>query len=130
MINKIYIGLPTLDLNILTDFYKSIGFEFDEMFSSADFSQFKISDSIYLSIFPKKAYMKQMPSANVDPEAFGLVSSAVSLPSKEAVDELVAKALEAGGKKFVDANDSDFMYMSGFVDPDGHVWTVFYMKMQ
>lgn len=99
MINKIYIGLPTLDLNILTDFYKSIGFEFDEMFSSADFSQFKISDSIYLSIFPKKAYMKQMPSANVDPEAFGLVSSAVSLPSKEAVDELVAKALEAGGKK-------------------------------
>ena len=129
MINKIYVGLPTSDLDKLTEFYKAIGFEFDEKFSRPNFSQFKVSESIYLSIFPKDEYMKQMPNPNVNPENFGLVSTAVALESKEKVDELVRGAIDAGGKKFMDPNDSDFMYMNGFIDPAGHVWTVFNMKM-
>ena len=129
MINQIYVGLPTVDLNKLTEFYRAVGFEYDEMFSRENFSQFKVSEFIYLSIFPKEEYMKQMPSDYVDPQSFGLVSNAVALPSQEAVDDLVSKALAAGGKKFAEPHDSDFMHMSGFIDPEGHVWTVFNMKM-
>lgn len=130
MINQIYVGLPTVDLGKLTAFYKAIGFEYDDMFSRENFSQFKVSKSIYLSIFPKEEYMKHMPNPKVKPELFGLVSNAVALSTREEVDALVGKAIEAGGEKFADPHESDFMYMSGFIDPEGHVWTIFSMKMQ
>jgi predicted lactoylglutathione lyase len=42
--------------------------------------------------------------------------------TREAVDELVKKAIAAGGKTYKEPQDHGFMYGHGFQDPDGHVW--------
>jgi uncharacterized protein len=53
---------------------------------------------------------------------------ALSADSKQQVDELVEKAIAAGGKKFRDPEDHGFMYARSFEDLDGHVWEVFWMN--
>ena len=52
---------------------------------------------------------------------------ALSVKSKGEVDEIVNKALDAGGKPFNEAIDHGFMYGWSFQDIDGHLWEIFYM---
>ncbi|MNJ05344.1 Glyoxalase-like domain protein [compost metagenome] len=52
---------------------------------------------------------------------------ALSAESREQVDEIVNRALAAGGTKYNDPVDHGFMYGWSFQDPDGHLWEVFYM---
>jgi hypothetical protein len=53
---------------------------------------------------------------------------ALSADSRNEVDDLVAKAVKAGGG--ADPNPSQdygFMYGRSFDDPDGNIWEVFWM---
>jgi len=129
MINQIHVGLPVADLKKATAFYKKLGFTQDMNFSGDIMSQFEVTDVIQLSIFEQKNFMQHITNPSVDKSKFGLVSSALSVSSKEDVDELVQKALASGASRFMDMSDNDFMYMDGFTDLDGHMWSVYYMKM-
>jgi predicted lactoylglutathione lyase len=55
------------------------------------------------------------------------VINCLSAGSREEVDELQAKALEAGGKPWQPVQDHGVMYGSSFTDPDGHVWEAMWM---
>ena len=55
---------------------------------------------------------------------------ALSCDSREEVDQMVAKALAAGGTAPNPIQDHGFMYSHGFTDLDGHVWEVFYMDLE
>lgn len=129
MINQIHVGLPVSDLSKSTEFYNNMGFEQDMRFSGKEMSQFKVTGTIYLSLFQQENFLQQVSNPNVDVSKFSLVSSALSMSSKEAVDEFIQLALNAGASLFTEPNDSEFMYMNGFTDPDGHMWSVFFMKM-
>ena len=50
--------------------------------------------------------------------------------SKEVVNEIVDKALTAGGRAPSEAQDHGFMYERAFEDPDGHIWEIFWMNTQ
>ncbi|MBA2669386.1 MAG: hypothetical protein H0U67_03330 [Gemmatimonadetes bacterium] len=52
---------------------------------------------------------------------------AVSVNSRVEVDEMVNKAVAAGGSHALDPMDHGFMYGWSFYDPDGHHWEVFWM---
>ena len=52
---------------------------------------------------------------------------ALSCENRDQVDELVKKAVAAGGSTYNEPQDHGFMYAHGFQDPDGHIWEVFYM---
>jgi predicted lactoylglutathione lyase len=52
---------------------------------------------------------------------------ALSCENREKVDELVAKAVAAGGSTYMKPKDYGLMYGHGFQDLDGHVWEVSYM---
>jgi uncharacterized protein len=45
------------------------------------------------------------------------------------VDEIVAKAIAAGGNTYKEPNDMGFMYQHGFQDIDGHIWEIFFMEL-
>jgi hypothetical protein len=44
------------------------------------------------------------------------------------VDEMVRKAVAAGGTTYNKLQDHGFMYGHGFQDLDGHIWEVIYME--
>ena len=48
-------------------------------------------------------------------------------PSRANVDDMVRKAVAAGGTTYSAPQDHGFMYGHGFQDLDGHLWEVFYM---
>jgi predicted lactoylglutathione lyase len=52
---------------------------------------------------------------------------ALTCESRAKVDEMVSKAVSAGGTVHGTAKDHGFMYQHGFQDPDGHIWEPFYM---
>jgi predicted lactoylglutathione lyase len=52
----------------------------------------------------------------------------LSCENRQEVDDLVAKALAAGGSTYDTAEDFGFMYTHSFVDPDGHGWGLFHMS--
>ncbi len=52
---------------------------------------------------------------------------ALSVESRGKVDEIVNKALAAGGKPN-DPIDHGFMYVWSFQDIDGHLWELFNME--
>jgi predicted lactoylglutathione lyase len=54
----------------------------------------------------------------------------LSCESRAEVDELVAKAVAAGGTIPREPEDHGFMYGHAFEDPDGHIWELVYMVPQ
>jgi predicted lactoylglutathione lyase len=55
---------------------------------------------------------------------------ALSCGSRGEVDEMVKKAIDAGGTHAMNPADHGFMYGWSFYDPDGHHWEVFWMDPQ
>jgi hypothetical protein len=52
----------------------------------------------------------------------------LSAGSREEVDEIVRKAVAAGGTTYNEPQDHGFMYGHGFQDPDGHIWELAFME--
>lgn len=52
----------------------------------------------------------------------------LSCESRVQVDEMVRKAVAAGGTAPSGAKDHGFMYQHGYQDLDGHLWELVYME--
>ena len=52
----------------------------------------------------------------------------LSCESRDKVDDMVRKALAAGGTTYSQPQDHGFMYAHGFQDLDGHIWELVYME--
>lgn len=53
---------------------------------------------------------------------------ALSVESREKVDQMMDKAIEAGGGEPREKQDHGWMYGRSFEDVDGHLWEVFFME--
>jgi hypothetical protein len=53
---------------------------------------------------------------------------ALSVESREKVDQMIEKAIEAGGSEPREKQDQGWMYGRSFEDTDGHLWEVFFME--
>ena len=52
---------------------------------------------------------------------------ALSVESREKVDQMINKALESGGKESREPQDHGWMYGRSFEDINGHLWEIIYM---
>ncbi|MFB7640370.1 VOC family protein [Peribacillus butanolivorans] len=124
---KIFVNLPVKDLNASIEFFTKVGFEFNEQMTNENATCVVISESIYVMLLVEdyfKTFTKrEIPDSAKSTEAI----VALSVKSKEEVDEIVNKALDAGGRPFNEAIDHGFMYGWSFQDIDGHLWEIFYM---
>lgn len=124
---KIFVNLPVKDLNKTKDFFSTIGFEFNPQFTNENAACMVISDTIFAMLLVEDYFKtftkKEIPDSTKSSEAI----LALSVESKEKVDEFVNKALAAGGKPSNDPVDHGFMYGWSFQDLDDHLWEVFFM---
>lgn len=129
MSTKIFVNLPVKDLERSKHFFTALGYSFDPQFSDENAACLVISDDIYAMLlvepFFKSFTKKEIGDATQSTE----VILALSADSREAVDELVDKALASGGKPSNETQDQGFMYGRSFQDPDGHLWEIIYMDM-
>jgi hypothetical protein len=127
MPSMIFVNLPVKELAASTKFFTELGFSQNQQFSDDRASSFAISDQIHVMLltepFFKTFTKKEVANASQSTEAI----LALGVDSREEVDELVEKAIRAGGSPSNEPQDHGFMYVRSFQDPDGHLWEVMWM---
>lgn len=127
-VKEIYVNLPVKDLEKSKGFFNSLGFEFHPEMMDEKGACMIAGENIFVMLltepFFKTFTKKELTDATSNTE----VITAISADSREAVDEMVNKALAAGGKASNDKMDDEYMYGWSFQDLDGHLWEVMYME--
>ncbi|SMO46158.1 VOC family protein [Fodinibius sediminis] len=129
MAKQIYVNLPVQDLDRSVAFFSSLGFEFDPQFTDENATCMIIDDNIYVMLLVEDFFKTFTPNPIADATQSTEAIVALSADSREEVDEVVSKAVEAGGTTPNKKQDQGFMYGWGFQDLDGHLWEVMYMDM-
>lgn len=130
MTTKIFVNLPVKDLSVSVDFFGKLGFEFNEQFTDENATCMVIGDTIFVMLLVESFFQTFTKKDIADARKTTEVITALSLESREAVDEMLEKALEAGAGEVREAQDQGFMYTRSFEDPDGHIWEIFFMDEQ
>ncbi|MFX3672909.1 MAG: VOC family protein [Paenisporosarcina sp.] len=125
---KIFVNLPVKDLNKSIAFFTEIGFEFNAQFTDENATCMVIGENIFAMLVVEDFFKMFTKKELSDPTKSTEVIVALSVESKEKVNDLVNKALAAGGKESNDPFDHGFMYGWSFQDIDGHLWEIFYME--
>ncbi|MDR7119611.1 VOC family protein [Rheinheimera soli] len=129
MNRKLFINLAATDLKASTDFFLQLGFGVNPQFSDDSASCIVLADSFYLMLLTKGKFASFSPKPLINSHQQTEVLNCLSCHSKAEVDELVQKALRAGGKTYNQPQDHGSLYAHGFQDLDGHVWELVYMEM-
>jgi predicted lactoylglutathione lyase len=127
MATKIFVNLPVADLKRSKAFYTGLGWTINEHFSDETAASVVVSDDIYVMLLTHDKFKQFTPRPISDAAKGTEVLLALSCDSRAHVDDMVKKALAAGGGSVLPPQDLGFMYSHGFQDPDGHIWEVFYM---
>ncbi len=128
MSRMVFVNLPIKDVKRSIGFYNALGFKFDERFTNDMAAGLIIEEDHSYAMLLTREYFKTFIKTEVaDPTKVTQVLVALSCDSRAAVDEIVRKAVEAGGKDAREPQDHGFMYARAFADPDGHVWEPFWM---
>lgn len=130
MINQIFLTLPVADLQKSVAFFKSLGFSLNQSFSDDTAACIVINNTTSVMLGIHEKFRAFTPKAICDTSKAVEVLISLSCDTREQVDELVAKALAAGGTTYDQPEDLGFMYSHSFVDLDGHGWGVLHMSAQ
>jgi len=128
MTTKIFVNLPVKDLNRTVEFFTKLGFKFNPQFTDKNATCMIISEDIFVMLlveeFFKTFTKKEICNTSKNIEAI----IALSAESRENVDEMINKAIEAGGIEPRKPQDHGWMYDRAFEDIDGHLWEITYMN--
>jgi predicted lactoylglutathione lyase len=128
MPKQIYVNLPVKNLKKSIDFFTALGFSFNPQFTDEKAACLIINEGNIYAMLLTEPFFKTFTKKNVaDAKKTTEVLIAINVDSKEAVDDLVKKAVAAGGSVYTDPADHGWMYQHSFADPDGHQWELLYM---
>ena len=123
----IFLNIAVRDLAASKAFFEELGFEFNPTFTNDEAACMVISEQAFAMLHSPGSFERFTVRPTADPTKSTEVILAVSADSREEVDALADKALQAGGSAARDAEDYGFMYQRSFHDPDGHLWEVAWM---
>jgi len=130
MINQVFLTLPVADLQRSVAFFKALGFAHNPQFSDDSAACMVINDTLSVMLGTHAKFREFTPKAVCDTSQAVEVLISLSCDSRERVDELVSKALAAGGTTYDKPEDFGFMYTHSFLDLDGHGWGLLHMSAQ
>jgi len=127
MTTKIFVNLPVKNLNRSVEFFTKLGFKFDPEYTDETATCMVVADKISVMLLTEEKFQTFTPKAICDATKSTEVLICLSRDSRAEVDEMVRKAVAAGGTTYSDPQDQGFMYGHGFQDPDGHIWELVFM---
>lgn len=130
MTKQFWLNLPVKDIQKSKAFFSALGFPFNEQQTNEESACMVLGEkSIIVMLFTEKVFQHFCRNNVTDANSSTEVLLSIDAESKEEVDELLAKAVEAGGSVYGEPHDQGWMYGAGFCDLDGHRWNVLYMDM-
>ena len=127
MIRAIIVHLSTKDVPRARAFYMALGFTVNEGMSGEKHVGIVISETIQLMLSAESVFVTFSPRGLCDTSKSLEVLNCLQCSSRAEIDDLVRKAVAAGGTTVEEAEDHGFMYQHSFLDPDGHACNLFHM---
>jgi len=128
MNKQIFLNIPVADLPKSKAFFTALGYTLNPQFTGDSAACVVISETISVMLGTHAKFREFTPKAICDTTQAVEVLFNLSCESRQEVDDLVAKALGAGGTTYDKPEDFGFMYTHSFVDPDGHGWGLFHLS--
>ena len=125
----IFVNLPVKNIEATRAFFAALGFSFNPDFSDDKTACMVIEENIFAMLMEEDRFRDFINNDISDATKAQEVLIALSAGSRAEVDDMLAKALSAGGKAWKPNQDLGFMYGCSFQDIDGPVWEVAYMDM-
>ncbi|HEX5651651.1 MAG TPA: VOC family protein [Chitinophagaceae bacterium] len=127
MATKIFVNLPVRNLQRSIEFFTKLGFTFNPQFTDDKATCMIIGENIFAMLLVEERFKDFTRKPISDASKTTEVLIALDAESREKVDEIVKKAVEAGGSIYAEPQDHGWMYGHSFADPDGHQWEILYM---
>lgn len=128
MATKIFVNLPVRDLDRSVEFFTHLGYRFNPHFTDETATCMIVSDDIYVMLLTEEKFATFTPKPICDARTSTEVLLALSMEGREEIDDMVRRAVAAGGATYSEPQDHGFMYQHGYQDPDGHIWELVYME--
>ncbi|MDM0040175.1 VOC family protein [Variovorax sp. J22G21] len=129
MSTKMFVNLPVKDLDRTVAFFTALGFKFNPQFTDKNATCMIVSEEAFVMLLVEPFFKGFTPKPISDAKKSTEVLLCLSAERRADVDDMVAKAIAAGGRAPNKPQDHGFMYQHGFEDLDGHLWEVAYMDM-
>ncbi len=127
MTTQIFVNLAVKDLPKSKAFFSALGYTFNPQFTNDDAACMVISDTIYTMLLTEPFFKGFTGKELVDAKKSTEAILCLSAESRAAVDDIVSRAVTAGGRIYNEPQDHGFMYCHGFEDLDGHQWEFAFM---
>lgn len=127
MATQIFVNLAVKDLSRSVAFFTKLGYTFNPKFTDEKATCMIISDTIYIMLLTEPFFQTFTKKEIVDARKSIECTICLSTDSKDAVNEMIDKAVAAGGTIPNPASDYGFMYQHSFEDLDGHHWEFMWM---
>ncbi len=127
MATQVFINLPVKDLNRSIEFFTRLGYTFNPQFTDEKATCMIVSDTIYVMLLVEPFFQSFTKKEICDTSKAAEVAICLSAESKDAVNDIVNKAVAAGATVPDPANDHGWMYLHSFDDLDGHHWEYTWM---
>ncbi len=127
MATKIFVNLPVKNLNKTIEFFTKLGFTFNPQFTDENATCMIVGEDIFVMLLVEKFFKTFTKKEICDTAKDTEVIIALSTESREKVDQIINKAIEAGGSESRAPQDYGWMYGRSFQDIDGHLWEIIYM---
>ena len=125
MSTMIFVNLPVKDLEKSKAFFTALGYSFNPQFTDENAGCLVISDTIFAMLLMEPYFQTFTTKGIADATKIKEVLLGLSADSREEVDQLVERALAAGGTAPKGPVDYGFVY--GFEELDGHLWEIVHM---
>jgi uncharacterized protein len=124
---QFWINLPVKDISRSVEFFTKLGFALEQ--SGNEQAQLMIGSGNVM-LFPEATFKNFTKHEITDTKQSTQVLFSIDAESREEVNELAAKAVQAGGTLFGEpAEHQGWVYGCGIADLDGHRWNIVYMDM-
>ncbi len=127
MATKIFVNLPVKDLKRSVELLTKLGYTFNQQFTDENATCMIISENIFAMLLVENRFKDFTKKPISDATKNTEVLIALDVESREKVDEMVKKAVEAGGSIYIEPQDHGWMYAHSYADLDGHQWEVMWM---
>jgi predicted lactoylglutathione lyase len=131
MMKEFWVNLPVKDVKKTKEFFTKLGFSLNPRFSNSDeMAGLIIGDkNAIVNFFPESTFKSFTSNEIANTKQAAEVLLSIDAESREEVDEMVKKAIAAGGTISSEPGGQGWMYGCVFADLDGHRWNVLYMDM-
>ena len=122
----IFLSLPVGDLGRARAFYEELGFRVNE-YSSDDRTASVVVDENIVVTLRTREWFAELAGGEAGDPARPTVLPCLTVEDRAGVDDLVAKAVAAGGREWLPARQEEARYTGSFTDPDGNGWQVLWL---